>query len=141
MPTDLAAAEQRGIRMLHAILAVALMVFSVAAVLWVQFKGPLLAAGETRNLIAYIVTGIGLACVAVGIGIIRPKLPEPRRGSADYWTPKNRGRALLVWILCENGGTIAAVGFVLTAHLAALFAMVVAILMLVWQSPGRMAQE
>lgn len=141
MPIDHAAAGQRSMRVLHAVLAGALMLFGVAVVLWVQFKGALLPADETRNLIAYIVTGIGLACVAVGVGVIRPKLPEPRRDSTGYWTPENRGRALLVWILCENGGTIAAVGFVLTGHPAALLALVIALLLLVWQSPGRIAPE
>src|SRR3970040_977833 len=109
MPSDQNAADQRSMFLLHLILAGALVLIGVGFLLWVQFKGPLLPPDATRALIAYIMTGIGLAFVAAGVPSAGPKLPPPGPAANGYWTPENRGRAVLLWILCENGGTIAAV--------------------------------
>lgn len=91
---------------------------------------PLLRPDPSSELIAYVLAGIAMALLAVGLFALRPGVPARRAGqsSAEYWSaPKTVQKAMLVWFVIEGAATLASVGFLMTGHLAAAAAMVVSI--------------
>lgn len=134
------AAEARAVTLLHTILTGSLVVIVLAMAIVVWFRGgPLLEPDRFSAMVAYITTGIALTIVAIAVGVIRAQLPEAAHGAAGYWNPATRKLALVLWIMCENGGTLAAVGYILTGHLAPLIGAAIAVLTMVWYSPRRIS--
>ena len=132
--------EARAVTLLHTILtgSLVVIVLAMSMVVWLR-GGPLLEPDRFAALVAYISTGIALTIVAIAVAVIRAQLPETGRSGSDYWNPGTRKLALLLWIMCENGGTLAAVGYILTGHLAPLIGAAIAVLTMVWYSPRRIS--
>ena len=134
------AGEARAVTLLHTILTGSLVVIILAMAMVVWLRGePLLEPDRFSEIVAYTSTGIALTLVAIAVGLIRPKLPEAGGGASGYWNPGTRKLALVLWIMGENGGTLAAIGHMLTGHMAPLIAATIAVLAMVWYSPGRIS--
>lgn len=136
--------ERRGIRLLHLILVAGLTVIGAVFLLLVlKLLGPQLAPGPTTDIIAFSLAGMAITSVALAVLFARPRVPERRAAQSvlEFWTPETRGSSMLVWILLEGGGTVAAVGYLLTGHLVPLAVYCIALLALVWYSPARLAGE
>ncbi len=143
-PTALDLDERRGIRLFHLILVVGLTVIGAVFLLLVlKLLGPQLAPGTTTDIIAFALAGIAITSVAFAVLFARPRIPErrPAQSVLEFWTPQTRGSSMLVWILLEGGGTLAAVGYLLTGHMVPLAVYGIALLALVWYSPARIAGE
>jgi hypothetical protein len=95
-------------------------------------------------LIGNIMAGVAILEIALAGIVLRPRIPaRPRITSVDeFWADVNvRGPALLVWVLCEGGGIVGAVGYRLSAMPADLAAIAVALIALVWLGPGTLEQS
>ncbi|HEX9894861.1 MAG TPA: hypothetical protein VGA78_13110 [Gemmatimonadales bacterium] len=137
-------AEARKVRLLHAILVGGVILLGATLFLVVRLRGgPLLAGAGPADPIAYVMSAAALSSLGLAVMVFRPRLPEPARGdvSIAYWTPENRGVALLLWVLFEGAGSIGAVGYLLTGHPAPLLAAAMGLLALLWYSPGRLAGD
>jgi len=91
---------------------------------------PLLHADPTSDLIAYVMAGIAVVLLLVGVFVLKPGVPARRSGqtSAEYWvTPKIVQKAMSVWFIVEGAATLASVGFLMTGHIVAAAAMILAI--------------
>ncbi len=128
------------ITILHRALAAGLtVVLAVFSFLIYQRGGPLLAADSARDLIGLVLGGVGLVPLTLGFLVFRPRIPARRPGqdAQAYWTqPEVTGAALLVWVLFEGGGMVGAVGYLLSAHLAAGFTAAAGLAALVLSGPG-----
>lgn len=88
-------------------------VFSV--VIWLEHG--LLLPGETRQLIAWVLAGVGATGLLAGVVWARPLVPMRPRGQSPeaLWRdPSAGGRALVLWVLFEVGTSIGAVGTMMT---------------------------
>jgi LPXTG-motif cell wall-anchored protein len=102
-----------------------------AIFLVLRFAGlaPLLPATGSTDLIAYVMSGIAVVLVLIGVFVLKPAVPA-RRGhtTAEYWaTPKTVQKAMSVWFIVEGAATISAIGFLMTGHAVAAAAMVLSI--------------
>jgi hypothetical protein len=92
---------------------------------------PLLPKGDDgAAMIAYALTGIVALLLTVAMVFLRPRVPERRLDQSvqAYWaTIENASAALLVWFVLEGASILAAIGFLLTGHLAPAVAMLVGI--------------
>jgi len=132
----------RGVKLLHLILLGGGVLVALVFVLMVKLRGPILVPDSGTEVIAFSFAGIGLTAVAFAVLLLRPRIPE--RGSSeqlsDYWRAGTaRQRSLILWIICENAGIIAALGFLLTGHFAALAVLALALMALAWFGPARLA--
>lgn len=136
--------ERRGTRLLHLILVVSLTAIGAVFLLLVlKLLGPQLAPGPTTDIIAFALAGMAITTVAFAGLFARPRVPERRAGQSalQVWTPETRAPAMLLWILLEGGGTVAMVGYLLTGHVVPLAVYCIALLALIWYSPGRLAGD
>jgi hypothetical protein len=136
--------QARGVKVLHLVLLVAGVLVAVVFFFLVRLRGPVLVPDSATPVIAFSFAGIGLTIVAFAVLLVRARIPErgAGEGSNDYWANGSvRQRSLLLWILCENAGIIAATGFLLTGHLAALLTLAIALIALAWFAPARIAGE
>jgi hypothetical protein len=91
---------------------------------------PLLPADPASDLVAYVIGGIAVVLVLIGVFVLKPAVPARRAGqtSAEYWAaPKTVQKAMSVWFIVQGAGTLAAVGFLMTGHAVAAAAMILAI--------------
>lgn len=128
------------VTLLHRALAAGLtVVLAVFSFLIYQRGGPLLGPDAPRDLIGLVLGGAGLVPLALGFLVFRPRVPARRPGqdTQAYWSqPEVTGAALLVWVLFEGGGMMGAVGYLLSAHLAAGFTAAAGLAALVLNGPG-----
>ncbi len=128
------------VTVLHRALAGGLtVVLAIFSFLIYQRGGPLLAAEDSRELIGLVIGGAGLVPLTLGFLVFRPRVPArlPGQTADAYWgQPDASGRALLVWVLFEGSGMIGAVGYLLSAHLAAGFTAAAGLAALVMSGPG-----
>lgn len=136
-------AQARAARLLHLVLTIGAAVFSATFVLLVTFRGPLLLPDASTRVIAFAFAGLGLTAVAFAGFLLRPRVPARTREQSveEFWTPPVRSRAMLLWIVCENGAIMAGLGYVLTGSLVPLAVIAFAMVALVWYSPARLAGE
>ncbi|MEI2721892.1 MAG: hypothetical protein V9E87_17545 [Gemmatimonadales bacterium] len=99
---------------------------------------PLIRAGDGVVIIGTILAAVGLLPIVLGVLVFRPKVPARTSGQGDaaYWQGA-LGPALVVWVLCEGGGVMAAVGALLTGLWAPIVTVAVAVTCLVLMGPGR----
>jgi hypothetical protein len=134
----------RGVKLLHLILLGGGVLIALVFVIMVKLRGPILVPDSGSQVIAFSFAGIGLTAVAFAVLLLRPRIPERASSEAltDYWSAGvARQRSLVLWILCENAGIIAALGYLLTGHLVALAVMGIALIALAWLGPARIAEE
>lgn len=105
-------------------------------------RGPLLSGGGDPDPLGLIVAGVGLVLVAVGVAILRPRVP-PRPATVTeeaYWAePDHFKAALLLWMVLEQGGFAGLVGWLLTGSLASALAALAAVGALVVFQPAQLA--
>jgi hypothetical protein len=106
-----------------------------------QLRGPILVPDSGTPVIAYAFAGIGLTAVAFAALLMRPRLAPRTRGESleAYWGSPARQRALVLWIICENAGIMSALGYLMTGHLAPIASLGIALGVLAWFSPSRLA--
>ena len=91
---------------------------------------PLLHADPTSDVIAYVISGIAVVLVLVGVFVLKPGVPGRKAAQtpAEYWaTPKVVQKAMSVWFMVEGAATFASIGFLMTGHWVASAAMILAI--------------
>ena len=136
------AGTTRGVKLLHLILLGAGVLVAIAFLVMVQLRGPILLTDSSTEVIAYSFAGIGVTAVAFAVLLLRPRIPSRgREESSDaYWSSGvNRSRSILVWIIAENAGIISSLGFLLTGHVAPLVGLALALAVLAWFNPSRIA--
>jgi hypothetical protein len=136
--------QARGVRMLHLLLLGSGVVVALAFHFMTRLRGPILTPDSATPVIAYAFAGIGLTIVAFAVLLIRPRVPArpSSQGLNEFWgTAAVRGKALLLWVLCENGAIISGTGYLLTGHLATLVSMAIGLVALAWYGPARLAGE
>ncbi len=87
---------------------------------------------------------LALALLAVAVSALRPRLPERRSDqSADlYWSDaRNRTLAIVLWVVVEGAGVLAAVGYLLTGSLASAGALALALATMILLLPARLEGE
>ena len=123
-------------RIIHLALAACVLLFLVVA--W--FVGP--AAGAPAAGLDTLVTVLPLGCLGLFLGAIVLARRLPSRSpaqTADEWWAANLPTAIVTWAMLEGAGLLAAVTFFMTGHRAAALWAVIAVLLLLWHAPGRMA--
>jgi hypothetical protein len=140
-----AASEQaRGARVLHLILLGAGFLVAVVFLILVRLRGPILVPDAGTPVIAYSFAGIALTAVVFAALLVRSRIPEraSSQGLDGFWANGTvRGRAVLLWILCENAGIVSGTGYLLTGHGAPFVTQAIALMALAWFAPARIAQE
>ena len=131
---------RRAARVLHTALLGGLLTIS-AVFLFLGFAlhvAPLIRDAYGVAMIGYILAAAGLLPIILGVLVFRPKVPARVSGQSDaaYWQGA-LGPALVVWVLCEGGGIIAAVGALLTGLWAPIVTVAAAVTCLVLMGPGR----
>jgi hypothetical protein len=79
-----------------------------------------------EQIVAYVLSGVAGAVVAVALLIVKPRIPDRVFGQSveEYWSePKMRENVLLIWFLLEGAGILAAIGFFLTGAVVSAIAM------------------
>jgi uncharacterized membrane protein len=127
-------ATQPGPALLYHFLRIGVSVFAaIFIVLRLAGLPPLLHADSTSDFVAYVayvLTGIAVVLLLIGLFVLRPAVPARRAGqtTAEYWaTPKAVQKAMSVWFIIEGAATLSSVAFLLTGHVVAAAAMVVSI--------------
>jgi len=124
-------AMQPGPGLLYHFLRIGVSILAVAFIgLRLAGLQPLLPQDSTSDLIAYVLAGIRVVLLLIGLFVLKPGVPARRVGqtSAEYWaTPATIKKAMSVWFIVEGAGTLASVGFLMTGHVVASAAMVVSI--------------
>lgn len=127
-------------RALHTPLAGGLAAISVVFLLLTfgLHTAPLLPAGPSTTIIAYLLAGIGLAALAAGLFVFKSRVPRPHPGQSldDYWAGEARGHVLLFWVVILGGGVNGAVGFLLTGSLIPALATVGSLIVLLSHGAG-----
>ena len=139
-----ASGQARGIRLLHWILLGAGGFVTLVFHVMTRLRGPILPGDSSTPVIAYAFAGMALTAVAFAVLLLKPRIPERARSETldGYWNNRSvRQRALILWVVCENAAIIAALGFLLTGHLASLIAAGLALVALAWYGPSRLAGE
>ena len=133
--------DLRSARLIHGVLAAGIAaLFLVFAAVILPLKGPLLQANPVLPTISYVIAV--MSAVSSGFAIFfRRRLPDRGAGvpPESYWTPVIAGQAMMVWVLCEGAGVMAAVGFLLTGRWPPIAAAVFAWCLLMVFAPGRLA--
>lgn len=89
-----------------------------------------------------ILAGVALVILLPGVGLFAGRLSPRRReeSPATYWEdPERRATALVLWALTEGSGMVAFVGYLLSGAVVALGVGVLAVGVLLWFRPGRIA--
>jgi hypothetical protein len=135
--------EARGVKLLHLILLGFGVLVALAFVVMVSLRGPILQVDSGTSVIGWSMAGVALITVAFAVLLVRPRVPSRSASTppAEYWSPATRSPSMLLWILCENAGVIAGLGYLLTGMLVALAVQGIALLALAWYSPSRLADE
>lgn len=135
--------EVRGIKLLHLMLLGFGVLVALVFVVMVSLRGSIFQVDSGTNIIGWSMAGISLTAVAFGVLLVRPRIPARPASTlpGDYWNPATRAPSVLLWILCENAGVIAGLGYLLTGLLVALAVQGIALLALAWYSPSRLADE
>jgi hypothetical protein len=110
-------------------------VFSV--VIWRE-HGPLLP-GETRQLIAGVLGGVGALCLLAGVVWARPRVPMRASGQSPdaLWRdPSAGGKALVLWVLFEGGASIGTVGTLMTGSYFTAAVALAGLALLLTHTPG-----
>ena len=129
---------------LHLLLLGAGVLVAVVFLIMVRVRGPILVPDASTPLIAYSFAGIALTAVAFAVLLVRSRIPArpSSEGINEYWSNGTvRGRAVLLWILCENAGIVSGTGFLLTGHMAPFLTQAIALMALGWYAPPRIARE
>ena len=105
--------------LLHRSLGSGLVLVAVV-LLMLRYRGlaPTLPSDSITS-IAYALSGFCAVLVAVALFVIKPRVPErrPHQSVDEYWsTPDVSTKAVLVWLLMEGAGMVAAVGYFLTGE-------------------------
>ena len=136
--------EREGVRKLYLILFAGLTVIGgVMLVLTLKLTGPRLAPGNTTDIIGYVIAALAFAPFLMGVYWARGQVPArvPGESADEYWKPESRGRALMLWVLCEGSGILGAVGYHLTGGAAPLALFGLCWLAMVWYALSRLAGE
>ena len=145
LSAEQAVSEQaRGAKVLHLILLGSGLLVAVVFLIMVRLRGPILAPDAGTPVIAYSFAGIALTAVSFAVLLVRRRIPEraSSEGPNNFWSNGTvRGRAVLLWILCENAGIVSGTGFLLTGHLAPFVTQAIALMALAWFAPARITQE
>jgi len=131
-------AAARGVRILHAALAIGLSVVAGTFVFVLRSLGPSL---PNTPLIGYATAGLGLANLAVAAGFFRPRIPQRRTDQSpdDYWvTTEARAAAIVIWAMIEGAGLISLVGYLLTGNVVPAAVAALAIVTLIVLRPSRL---
>jgi drug/metabolite transporter (DMT)-like permease len=133
--------DLRSARLIHGVLAAGIAVlFLVFAAVILPLKGPLLRGNPALPIAS---SALALASAASSACAIFFRRRLPGRGAEvppeSYWTPEIAGQAMMVWVLCEGAGVMAAVGFLLTGRWPPVAAAVFAWCLLMVFAPGRLA--
>jgi len=126
----------RGVRILHAALAIGLSVVAATFVLVLRSLGPLLT---TTPLIGYATVGLGLANLAVVVGFFRPRIPQRPVDQLpdEYWaTTEARAAVIVIWAMIEGAGLISLVGYLLTGSVVPAAVAALAIVTLIVLRPA-----
>ncbi len=106
--------------------------------------GPLLLDDTVPSPIAYAPSAVAVALVAVSVFILTPRVP-PRSSvmsANEFWSnPEMGGKAVVIWLLVEGGGMLAAVGYQLTRQPASALVIGLSIAAYYWCRPARFANE
>jgi hypothetical protein len=105
------------------------MVTTVLATLAYLGIAPLLPR-EGVSVIAYAMSGVAVVLGAVALLFLKPRAPDRKPGQSveQYWSaPETNARVIPVWFLLDGAGTIAAIGYLLTAEPVSLTVSVLAI--------------
>ncbi len=135
------AQDERGARILHAILAVGIALILAVFMLLLRLVGPYVPPGRARPIVAYVAAGLGLVAMLAALAVLRPlargrfrDAPAGRR-----WSDTTRGPAILVWIVAEWGAIAGALGFLLTGSTLPAAVAALGFVTLLWCSPGRLS--
>jgi len=106
--------------LLHWFLGIALVVFA-AVCLILKYLGiaPILGHDSVTLMMAYTLSAVAVLLTVVALFVFKPRVPDrPTVQTVEqYWsTPEVGAKAMLVWILLEGAGTLAAVGYCLTGE-------------------------
>jgi len=126
----------RGVRILHAVLVIGLIVVGGVFVFVLRGLGPSLI---NTPLIGYATAGLGLANLAVVVGFFRPRIPQRRTDQSpdDYWaTYEARVAAIVIWAMIEGAGLISLVGYFLTGSVVPAAVAALAIVTLIVLRPS-----
>lgn len=139
--TTTAAQDERGMRILHAVLAAGIAIIIALFVFLVGQIGPSMPAGSARPLVAYAASGLGLAAILAVPVVLRPLARGRLRDAPTEhrWNNDTRGPAILVWIVAEWGALAGCIGFLLTASTFPAGVGALGLVTLLWSSPGRLS--
>ena len=123
----------------HGIILGGCLLVAIALSVVMRARGGPMIHGATASLAEYLTAGFALVALIVAVQVIRPRLPEASGTGSEYWTPANRGRAILLWGVLDAAITTGVVGHFLTGGFAPIVAAGLAVLALAWYSPGRIS--
>jgi len=119
----------RAARVLHLALMSGLAVISaVFFILGATGVAPFIKDAEGVAIIGYVLAGVSLIPLIIGMLVLRPRVPTRASGQSDteYWQGA-LGPAMLVWTLAEAGGIMSAVGALITGLWAPIVVVVAAL--------------
>jgi hypothetical protein len=131
-------AAARAVRILHAALVIGLILVGGVFVFLLRGLGPSLT---NTPLIGYATAGLGLANLAVVVGVFRPRIPQRRTDQSpdDYWaTNEARAAAIVIWAMVEGAGLISLVGYFLTGAVIPAAVAALAVMTLIVLRPSQL---
>lgn len=130
----------RVMTILHLALTGGLAAVGVVFALVAASQGGALTPGVPS--VGVILAGVALLILLPGVGLFAGRLPPRRRDQspAAYWEdPQRRGTALVLWAVAEGAGMVGFVGYLLSGGVIPLAVGALALGVLLWFRPGRMA--
>ena len=128
----------RGARIIHAALAIGLLLLGGTFVLVIKVQGQPL--GDVQG-IGVVLAGVALAILMVSLLVLRGKVPARRSDQSpeDHWrSNENLGPALMLWVGIESAGIVSWLGYILSGQLAPAAVALIAIAALVVLRPARL---
>jgi len=140
-PAMTAAQDERGMRILHTILAVGVALVIAVFILLLRLVGPYVPAGSARPIVAYVSSAFGGAAILSALLAFRPLARGRLRAApAEHpWTNATRGPAILVWLVAESGAIVSSLGLLLTGSMLPAAVAALGFVTLLWCSPGRLS--
>lgn len=136
--TARAISAARGVRIIHAALAIGLLLLGGTFFLLLTVQGQPLGGVPG---IGIVLAGVALAILMVSQLLLRGKVPARRSDQSpeDYWqTNESRGPALILWVGIESAGILSWMGYVLSGQLAPAAVALIAIAALIALRPARL---
>jgi hypothetical protein len=80
---------------------------------------PMLPHDSVTQVIGYTLSGLGVVLAAVALFVFKPRVPDHSPGELveQYWSrPEIGPKVMMVWIVLEGAGVMAAVGYLSTGE-------------------------